>query len=129
MSHQAAALTKRFREWKPSQLQVLFGEDFAASEIGTHLLRDCVAVVGMHPDEATDAITQLAMRYDKPWMICPCCVFPRTFKRILPDGQAVKTYDELCEYIRNISTDVQEATLDFEGRNKVFYWLPAAHVE
>ena len=129
ISHQAAALTKRFREWKPSQLQVLFDEDFAASEIGNHLLRDCVAVVGMHPDEATDAIIQLAMRYDKPWMICPCCVFPRTFKRILPDGQAVKTYDELCKYIRNISTNVQEATLDFEGRNKVFYWLPAAHVE
>ena len=125
ISHQAAALTKRFREWKPSQLQVLFDEDFAASDIGSRMLRDCVAVVGMHPDEATDAIIQLAMRHNKPWVICPCCVFPRTFKRILPDGQAVRTYDELCEYIRKISTEVQEATLDFEGRNKVFFWLPA----
>jgi len=81
----------------------------------------------MHPDEATDAIIDLAMQNNKPWMVCPCCVFPKTFKRTLPSGKAVRKYGELCEYIKNMSDDVQEATLDFEGRNKVFYWLPENH--
>ena len=124
ISHCARALYIRFREWTPSQLQHLFDENFATSEVGDQMLRDCVAVVGMHPDEATDAIIELAMRYNKPWMICPCCVFPRTFKRTLSNGQAVQTYDDLCEYIRNITSGVQEKILDFEGRNRVFFWLP-----
>lgn len=65
-SHCARALYSRFREWTPSQLQHLFDDNFATSEVGDQMLRDCVAVVGMHPDEATDAIIELAMRYNKP---------------------------------------------------------------
>ncbi len=77
----------------------------------------------MHPDEATDAILELAMRYNKPWVICPCCVFPKTFDRRLSNGRHVRKYDELCEYIKSISDGVREVNFDFEGRNKVYFWL------
>ncbi len=78
----------------------------------------------MHPDEATDAIIDLAMQHNKPWVICPCCVFPETFDRRLSNGRHVQKYDELCEYIKSISDGVREVNLDFEGRNEVHYWLP-----
>jgi hypothetical protein len=34
-------------------------------------------VVGMHPDQATEAILQFALECRKPFAIVPCCVFPR----------------------------------------------------
>lgn len=125
VSHRADVLYQKFAEWKPSQLQSLFNDDFVKSKDGNMLLQNCVAVVGMHPDEATDDIIKYAMRYNKPWVICPCCVFPKTFtQRKLASGRAVKSYEDLCNYIKNICDGVNEITLDFEGRNKVYYWLP-----
>ena len=81
-------------------------------------------------DSATDAIMKVAIRYSKPFAIVPCCVFPTQFpKRRLPNGQSVQTYDDFCEYIRNIvgknangTYKVEENELEFEGRNKVFFY-------
>jgi len=131
-SHCTKVLHERFEDWQPRQFQTLFDEDFAATEEGDRMLRNCTAVIGMHPDEATDAIIELAMRYRKPWAVVPCCVFPKKFPRPLPGAAAdgtgkreVRVYEDLCRYIRTtISDDVREATLDFEGRNKVYYWIP-----
>ena len=33
----------------------------------------------------------------------------------------VRKYDELCDYIKSISDGVRAVTLDFEGRNKVYF--------
>ncbi|KAL6757797.1 hypothetical protein V8C86DRAFT_2613633, partial [Haematococcus lacustris] len=61
------------------------------------LLRDCSLVVGLHPDQATDEILRFAnsgrqqaqaagsandqqqLRKERPFVIVPCCVFPRLF--------------------------------------------------
>ena len=34
-------------------------------------------VVGLHPDEATEAIVDCALAHGKPFAVVPCCVFPR----------------------------------------------------
>ena len=52
-------------------------------------------VVGMHPDEATDAIVDCALRSGKPFAVVPCCVFPRLFshrvlRRSVDDADAAE---------------------------------------
>ncbi len=88
----------------------------------------------MHPDSATDAIVDLAIAHGKPFVICPCCVFPNTFtdrripKKLLAHEEEelvpVRSYDDLCAYILGRAEGVHEAVLDFEGRNRCFYWIP-----
>ena len=29
----------------------------------------------MHPDQATESIVDMALKYEKPFAIVPCCVF------------------------------------------------------
>jgi len=122
----AFAMAKRYQDWQPSQQQqCLFNHEFSQSEVGLKLLHDCTCIVGMHPDEATDAIMDLAIQYKKPFALVPCCVFPKLFShRRLANGKYVQSYEDLCEYIMNRTHNVQQASLDFEGRNKVFYWIP-----
>ena len=47
------------------------------------------ACVGMHPDQATDAIVDLCLATPKPFAVVPCCVFPRLFNtRVLRSRRA-----------------------------------------
>ena len=32
-------------------------------------------IIGMHPDQATEAIVDMALKYRKPFAVVPCCVF------------------------------------------------------
>ena len=43
------------------------------------LLRGCAAIVALHPDEATDAVVDWAVRHRRPFAVVPCCVFSRLF--------------------------------------------------
>ena len=138
--------TITYGSWKPSEWKGWFTNDFGTIDQNEkHLLEECTAIVGMHPDQATDAIIHVAMKHDKPWMICPCCVFPNTFvrkfrrrrrRRCFDEDEdeddaeeeeeedalcVVRSYDDFCDYIRD-SIDpphVHEVVLDFPGRNKV----------
>ena len=124
---------KRYATKEIDNIQGWFYEDFATiDESEIELVEKASILIGMHPDSATDAIMKVAIRFSKPFAIVPCCVFPTQFpKRRLPNGQPVQTYDDFCEYISNIlgggSSDgtenkIQESELDFEGRNKVFFY-------
>ncbi|KAK3250706.1 hypothetical protein CYMTET_39925 [Cymbomonas tetramitiformis] len=46
-------------------------------------IQACSMVVGMHPDQATEAIVdcarELGKRWRQPFAVVPCCVFPRLF--------------------------------------------------
>lgn len=82
----------------PLQLRELFGVSFSRAHAG--LLASCSILVGMHPDEATEAIVDLAVAARKPFALLPCCVFPSRFhSRRLPDGREVRTHADLCEYL------------------------------
>ena len=43
------------------------------------------AIIGMHPDQATEPIVATAIRYRRHWAVIPCCVFAADFPdRTLP---------------------------------------------
>lgn len=93
-----------------------------------HALEQCSLMIGMHPDEATDAIADVAYEYGKPFAIVPCCVFAREFEhRRTPNGGLVETYEDLVEYLSAKptmeSTGVLKHFLPFKGRNQVLYSL------
>lgn len=87
----------------------------------------CSVLVGMHPDQATDPIMDIGFALNLPWVVIPCCVFPKLFdqRQLKPSGNPVRTYDDLCEYILQQHPGVKETTLPFRGRNRVFYWKPS----
>ena len=59
-------------------------------------LRQCGLVVGMHADQATEAVVDFALTHGKPFAVVPCCVFPNAFpQRRLPGGAPVRTTAEL----------------------------------
>jgi hypothetical protein len=50
-----------------------------------NLLPNCMAIVALHPDEATGSIVTLAMENKIPFVVVPCRVFSRLFpERIKP---------------------------------------------
>ncbi len=58
-------------------------------------------IVGLHPDEATGAIVEVAAAHGVPFAVVPCCTYARLFPgRRLPGGRPVRTHRDLCEYLR-----------------------------
>ena len=43
------------------------------------LVRNASCIVGIHPDQATEAILQLSLRLNKPFAVVPCCVYSNMF--------------------------------------------------
>ncbi|TMW66217.1 hypothetical protein Poli38472_003982 [Pythium oligandrum] len=86
------------------------------------LFANCSLLVGMHPDEATEIIVDIALKYKKPFAIVPCCVMSRLFPdRRCRDGTPVATYDTLVQYLREKDPRIQSGFLSFTGRNQVLY--------
>ncbi len=92
-------------------------------------------VVGLHPDQAAEAIIDLALASGAAFAVVPCCVYSTEFpqrKLKLSDGSStlVRTYDHLMDYLKakaetsngnGTGRVIEEATLDFEGLNRVIY--------
>jgi hypothetical protein len=83
------------------------------------LLEDCSAIVALHPDEATDAIVDMAVRKRVPFVIMPCCVFSRLFpgRRLANSIDPVCTYADLIDYLMAKDPAIQKTVLPFEGAN------------
>lgn len=83
------------------------------------LLRNCSAIVALHPDEATDAIVDIAVRRRIPFVVVPCCVFSRFFsyRRKVGTNLPVTTHQDLLDYLATKDESIQRATLPFEGAN------------
>lgn len=94
------------------------------------LLEDAQLCVGLHPDECTEDILDVALQYNKPFAIVPCCIFSgffplRTITHPLTGAiRPVRTYEEFIEYLLAKDERLQKTTLPFEGRNVVIYLLP-----
>jgi len=89
-------------------------------------LRECSAVVGMHPDAATEPIVDFALAAGKPFAVVPCCVFAVDFpSRRGPEGAPVDTHGAFVRYLQAKAPErIRLATLPFEGKNIVVYSLP-----
>ena len=106
------------------------------------LIQNCRAIVALHPDEATDAIVDMAVQERIPFCIVPCCVFCRLFphrrmpsnkndiegndnngnnKDAAADGAMVSTYRDLLDYLQAKDPSIQRTTLPFVGANTVLF--------
>jgi hypothetical protein len=91
------------------------------------LVRGASLVVGMHPDEATEAIVVHSLAHGKRFAVVPCCVFAHLSPdRVLlsDDGSSsrpVRDINDFCAYLKAKDPRIEEAALPFEGRNKVLF--------
>jgi hypothetical protein len=101
------------------------------------LVRSCSIIVGMHPDEATEAVIDTSLRLGKPFAILPCCVFKNLNAERLEirkqklgggsGGDPFRSYNTFCQYLLDSKAPAgirfETENLPFEGRNKVIYLL------
>lgn len=118
----AVALTKDQRRRHGEEADALLPASIASMfERGSEadvLAADCSCLVGMHPDEATEAIVDRAVALRKSFAVVPCCVFARAF----PHRAHVITREAFCEYLMTKAPGARCARLPFAGANDVVYW-------
>lgn len=91
------------------------------------LLSTASALVGMHPDEATEPIIDAALRHGRPFAVVPCCVFARALPKLMQGGGHVSTYEQLLAYLQAKHPAIKRTHLPFTGRNVVLFWAPEAN--
>ena len=98
-------------------------------------------LVGLHPDEATEAIVDAALRTGAAFAVVPCCVFPGLFPhRMLPciggsgsgsgggGGQGRRPVFSYCDFCDFLQQKVKQggrscslAFLPMQGKNRVLF--------
>jgi hypothetical protein len=74
-------------------------------------------LVGFHPDEATEAIIDMAVQNRIPFVIVPCCVFPKLFSHRRLNGKSVSTYMDFVRYLKTKHPAIREASLPFHAKS------------
>mmetsp|Transcript_8242 Transcript_8242/g.10463 ORF Transcript_8242/g.10463 Transcript_8242/m.10463 type:complete len:381 (+) Transcript_8242:150-1292(+) len=95
---------------------------FKRNEECFKLVEQCSCLAGLHPDQPTEDILDLAILCNKPFAIIPCCVYPGLFpNRKLISGEAVESYQDFIQYLLEKDDRLQTTTLNIEGKNRVIY--------
>eukprot|EP00930_Biecheleria_cincta_P081484 TRINITY_DN7047_c0_g1_i1.p1 TRINITY_DN7047_c0_g1~~TRINITY_DN7047_c0_g1_i1.p1 ORF type:complete len:179 (-),score=32.60 TRINITY_DN7047_c0_g1_i1:21-557(-) len=112
------------QEFSYQQLQSNF--DSTSAEIACEG-RAVDALLGLHPDQATDACLRTALAWRIPFAIVPCCVFARRFPRSLR-GVQVRTPPELVAWLalqaEQAGFQVSVHTMPFRGANRAVIAMP-----
>lgn len=92
----------------------------------SNVIKNCSLIVGLHPDDATEALVDMALRLHKPFAVSPCCVMTKLFPNRIQQrtGEPVRTVHALCRYLLEKSPGFQPFEVDFlpfAGRNKVIF--------
>lgn len=90
------------------------------------LVSQCSLIAGMHPDQATEPIVDMALQLGVPFAVLPCCVMPALFphRKQKRSNDPVRSYSAFCQYLLDKapkSETFQVAYLPFSGRNKVIF--------
>jgi hypothetical protein len=90
-------------------------------------IKNASLLIGFHADGATEDIVNVALRYNKPFVVVPCCVFPNLFcnRVLLCDGEKgvpVRSYEQFCTYLHQKDSRFIMETLPFQGRNVAIWW-------
>ena len=125
------------REWETfapdacaDHVKALFDERLMFDASTAALIRDCSALVGLHPDQATGAIVDCGLVMGKPWAVVPCCVFPnRHPNRRDASGRVARTTDQLVEHIAGQASGTRRCTLPCDGANEAVWWKPEGGME
>lgn len=123
-------ITIDFEHWpysvEPQYMYTYFDNSFLKEH--QELVSGASLLIGLHPDQATIPIVDMAIRLRKPFAVIPCCVFSQENQsRKLKSGEVVMTTEQLIQYIceKNVpSGEVKTDYLAFEGKNRVVYWKP-----
>merc|ERR1712070_719130 len=72
-------------------------------------VKKATLIIGLHADGATEAIVDAALKYNKPFVVVPCCVFPNFFpmRRLLidqkdgspPQAIPVRSHEQFCKFL------------------------------
>ncbi|KAF9998032.1 hypothetical protein BGZ79_008268 [Entomortierella chlamydospora] len=94
---------RRLKKLQQSQfdvprLRTLLDDRFAEEHSG--ILEGASILIGMHPDQATEPIVEMALKHGKPFAVVPCCVFAHEnpHRRLLNGGE-VNTTVEFVQYL------------------------------
>eukprot|EP00913_Durusdinium_trenchii_P009773 g9180.t2 len=88
----------------------------------SELVRNCSGFVALHPDEATEAVVEAALRLQRPFLVVPCCVFARLFPhRRLADGRQVTSLPEFLDFLQSKHPSIRKEQLPFEGANQALW--------
>ena len=86
------------------------------------LINGCSLIIGMHPDEATVDIVDVALSKKINFAVVPCCVFHNKFPdRKLKNGKEVVEYPDIIQYILEKDDSLKTDFLNIKGRNKIIY--------
>ncbi|ETM34599.1 hypothetical protein L914_18341 [Phytophthora nicotianae] len=123
---QSSETQASFSEILVPQVTALFNMDsFLETTENVQLVEQASLLVGMHPDEATDSIFDVAIKFNKPFAVVPCCVFGQKFPdRRQPNGSKVLSYENLVEYLTAKHPEIEKAFLPFDGKNLVLFRRP-----
>lgn len=96
---------------------------FRNNDESNAVVERCSILLGLHPDQPTEDIVDLALLNNKPFAVIPCCVYPCLFPmRALKSGKSVKTYEDFMQYLIEKDDRLKEVTLGFQGKNRVIYF-------
>ena len=80
-------------------------------------------LVGLHADQATEALVDVALRLELPFAVVPCCVFASASPgRVLPSGEAVESHEQFVEYLQLKHPSIRRLSLDGLGRRNVILY-------
>jgi hypothetical protein len=110
--------------------QVVTTFDGASLSTSTDLqsaVENASLLLGLHADGATEAIVDAALRYNKPFVVVPCCVFPNFFPhRVIRDDNnqvvSVRSHEQFCRYLLAKDPRFVMEELPFAGRNLAIWW-------
>ena len=122
-SHQRRFLRKHDVRAFP-HLRLHLDPSFPSTPEGARLLEGRCTLLGLHPDQATEQIVDLALAHGCPFAIVPCCVYPDAFSpRKLADGTIVRSYEAFCEFLLEKAPPgvICATDLPLHGKSKVLY--------
>mmetsp|Transcript_1860 Transcript_1860/g.2564 ORF Transcript_1860/g.2564 Transcript_1860/m.2564 type:complete len:249 (-) Transcript_1860:51-797(-) len=109
------------------QVVTCFDDESLASSIELQkAVNGATIILGLHADGATEAIVNAALKYNKPFCVVPCCVFPNFFttRQIEENGKIVpvRSHEQFCKYLALKDPRLKVEKLPFEGRNIAIWW-------
>ena len=85
-------------------------------------LKSVRLVIGLHPDEATEPLVDMAIKFYLNFSVIPCCVFSQDFpERKLKSGISPTSYEDFCAFLVEKSSGIEQDLLPFVGKNKVLF--------
>lgn len=123
---EAASLTwtdKGLHEGMKREYQNGYGTCILDWKAALRKITECSIIVGLHPDQASGVMIDLAILLQKPFVIIPCCVYGKQFpKRKLLDGTRVRTESQLVQWLQEKHPNIKRSIVPFEGKNTIL-WL------